>query len=163
MKTITAILIGIFLILSLSCKDKSTNPPVTENIIFSAYSTACLNPENSIFLKISTSDSLLYSFNDSLVIDYMVTTSCSDVSPFKLGYDLRPDTIILDISDTVISAANCLCSYRTHFDFLQLAGGSYYVSRIYSWREPDTTRPYNPNKFITYSDTAYLGKVIRSR
>ena len=160
MKSLHAFLLGVILLYCWSCKEKVTGPETTTPIVFAGFSTICLSHG---IQKISSVDSLVYTFTDSLVIDDAETTSCSKGYPFAPRYSVHLDTLTLTVADTLLASANCICAYNVHFSFSNLPDNNYYVIRIRSWIEPDPTAPSYPYKFVTYYDTTYLGDVSRKR
>ena len=161
MKIFNTILLGAILLYCSSCKEKSTAPETTADIVFSGYSTTCLSHGIS---KVSV-DSLVYSFTDSLVIDYLIEANCCPNSNrFILGYGINLDTLTIQIADTGRSECNCVCSYNTHFVFSNLSDDHYFVRRIHSWREYYPVGYSDPDygKYTVGYDTTYLGEVFRS-
>lgn len=143
------------LVFSFSCKDNSTGPNTGANVLFSGYSSKCLSNGLS---KVASSDSLSYSFVDSLVINYLIEANCCpDSDRFVLGYSINQDTLAIQIADTDQSTCKCVCSYNTHFVFLNLTGDHYYLNLIYSWRDY-----LQVGEYTTYYDTTSLGEVFQT-
>ena len=118
--------IGLVILLCLSCKDTSADLAERSPFAFSFQSSKCMN---TLSVASSNSDSLfLYSFTDTLVIDFSVVANCCpDSDRFSVAAIPGTDTIVVAVSDTAQSLCNCICPYMIHAEFANLPNDHYVV------------------------------------
>ncbi len=118
--TVGAIFIGAF-----SCKEKTTNPPAQPPITFSYESSSCLRglPKKSL-----ADSTFVYSFGDTLVLDFSVRANCCpDSNRFRVSWLLSGDTIVVAVADTAENLCRCWCPYMIHTEVAHLPNDHYVV------------------------------------
>ena len=132
---------------SLSCAKLTTDPGAS--ITFSARSSKCLTHNTP---GVNGLDSLfLYSFPDSLVLDFSVKANCCpDSNRFSISQTTGSDTIVVTVTDTAENGCRCVCPYMIHTSFESLPYDRYVVRcRLCASGDCD--------------DPIYLVEVVRSR
>ncbi len=117
-----------------SCStDNSTNPE-DETITFSAYQVGGCN--STPLAKIAENDSCFsYSFNDTLKVDFCVTANCCpDSQRFVTDYNIKSDTIFVEVVDTAARLCRCICNYTVHLDLVGLSNNQYFFNCNYDNR-----------------------------
>lgn len=99
-----------------SCDEKSVN--WESDTTFYYKSSKCMADYS---LSSSMDSSFVYSFEDSLVIDFSVRANCCpDSDRFDISYVIRADTIIIAVADTAQNLCYCTCPYTVHTVFQNL-------------------------------------------
>jgi hypothetical protein len=117
------IFLGLIFLSYFSCNEKSVNWEV--DTTFSYRSSKCMTAYS---LSSSMDSSFVYSFDDSLVIDFSVRANCCpDSDRFNVSYVFEEDTIINTVVDTAQNVCYCTCPYIIHEVFKNLPGNHYVV------------------------------------
>jgi hypothetical protein len=117
-----SILIGLFI----SCGDTSTN--IVKSMQTKFYQvTGCKNKAISKIVKNIESDTcFLYTFTDTLKIDFCIYGCCwPDSGRFDINYSIEGDTIHVSAKDTARGLTNCICPYKIHTEFMNLPNDHY--------------------------------------
>ena len=125
MSAITGVL-GIIVLLSFSCKEKSTGPTTQQPVLFSSRSSKCLSQG---FAKSSGLDSVFtYSFTDTLLIDFSaIANCCPDSDRFEISQEIGTDTLIVSVADTALHLCRCVCPYMIEVEFVGLPNDHYVI------------------------------------
>jgi hypothetical protein len=117
--------LGIVLPFFFSCNEKSVD--LKHDILFSYRFGSCITGENGENILIDSS--FVYSFTDSLVIDFSVPANCCpDSDRFDVIYNLlNEDTLVVSVADTAQNLCYCNCSYMIHAVFQELPDNHYVV------------------------------------
>ena len=120
------VIIGWLSLVHFSCGDKSTGPGSPAGVSFSWQSSKCIGGGSA---KVSGIDSLFaYSFKDSLVIDFSVTSNCCpDSNRFSVSTIAGTDTLAVVVADTAEHLCRCICTYMIHCSFGNLPEDRYVV------------------------------------
>lgn len=109
-----------------SCTEKTTNPDTQSTLTFSYKSSKCLLqglPKRGLFDSV-----FVYTFTDSLVIDFSVEANCCpDSDRFKVSWSTAGDTINVSVADTAQNGCRCDCPYMIHAAFGNLPDDHYVI------------------------------------
>jgi hypothetical protein len=109
----------------LSCNGQSVDQESQHPLSFSYRSSKCLSAYSHV---ISLDSSFVYSFVDSLVLDFSVRANCCpDSDRFAVTHVPSIDTLIISIVDTAQNLCYCTCRYLIHVQFKNLQGDHYVV------------------------------------
>ncbi len=116
--------VAVLCVCSLSCLRSTTDPGPSNT--FTARSSKCLS---QLSPRVNVLDSLFsYSFTDSLVLDFSVTTNCCpDSNRFTISQVTGTDTIVVTVTDTAENGCHCVCPYMIHARFDNLPHDRYIV------------------------------------
>ena len=116
------IAIGLF-----TCNGTSTEGDHVSAPSFSCQYSKCLTPGN--ILRHDRFDSVfVYSFTDSLSIDFSVIANCCpDSDRFSVSPLTGNDTIVVSVIDTAKADCRCGCLYMIHAEFSGLPNDQYVV------------------------------------
>ena len=117
--------IAVAIFSSVCCDDKTTNPTTQRSPAFSFKSSTCL----AVLVKGSLYDSIfVYSFADTLMIDFSVEANCCpDSNRFLVSCISTTDTIDVCVRDTAENGCRCICPYIIHAEIANLPGDLYVV------------------------------------
>ena len=138
---------AVLFLFSLSCAGSSTDPG--PSITFSAQSSKCVAHTSP---GVNRLDSLfIYSFTDSLTLDFSVTANCCpDSNRFLISQITGTDTLFITVADTTVQGCHCVCPYLIHARFDSLPFDRYIVRcRLCASGDCD--------------DPIYLEEVVRTR
>ncbi len=112
------------LFFSYSCSEDNPTKSKEKEIIFSAKQIKGCN--NSLS-KISEYDSCFtYNFEDTLKIDFCVFGNCCpDSNRFVTNYEIKNDTVFLNVADTAENNCKCMCNYIIHMELSNLSNNNY--------------------------------------
>ena len=114
-----------FIIYFISCSDDAPTK-TTEEINFIAYQIPGCN-SSWVLGKVSFVDScFMYSFNDTLKVDFCVPGNCCpDSNRFVTNYSINSDTIYVTVADTAANLCYCICNYIIHLEISGLPNDKY--------------------------------------
>lgn len=116
---------GTSILLLFLCNEKSFD--WKSDISFSYRSSKCITDANDE--NVFADSSFVYSFTDSLVIDFLVRANCCpDSNRFLTTFDKSiVDTLFISVTDTAQNLCYCTCRYMIHAVFQNLPGNHYVV------------------------------------
>lgn len=125
LKIISLMLIIFVLFYVFSCTTDNSTEPEDDTITFNSYQVGGCN--GSSLSKIAENDScFLYSFDDTLKVDFCVIANCCpDSQRFVADYNIKSDTIFVSVADTAAKLCRCVCNYTIHLDFNGLSEKQY--------------------------------------
>ncbi len=123
---IRTLMTALLALLLCSCKESSTNGPVTSAPTFIVRASHCLDPA---LARLSALDSsFVYSFVDTLIVDFAVQGNCCpDSGRFDVSHSLGGDTLVISVTDTADHLCRCICTYFIHAEISHLAKDHYVV------------------------------------
>ena len=113
------------MIYGLSCSKDSPTRSLEKEASFVSYQIGGCN-HNSLG-KASFDDScFVYSFDDTLKIDFCVVGNCCpDSNRFVADYKIKSDTLFVTVTDTSANLCHCNCNYTFHLEFSGLENDKY--------------------------------------
>ncbi len=146
-KLLTPATAGLLCLLLQACLRSTTDPGPAS--FFSARSSSCMaQPVGSVHALDSV---FIYSFKDSLVLDFSVIANCCpDSNRFSISQVTGTDTLVITVADTAMNLCRCVCPYLIHARFEGLPQDRYIV----------ICRICDEGNF---DDPLYLVEVVRTR
>lgn len=128
LKKLYYILILSFLI---SCAEKSTTESNNQESPKKLHQIdGCMS---NLLKSTASEDSIFnYAFDDSLIIDFCVSSNCCpENSRFNLSSDTQDNIISITIEDTAAHLCHCICPYFIHAEFTDLSLNQYIIACYY--------------------------------
>ncbi len=119
-------LLGILLLTFWSCRERGAGPVLRLQPSLSFETSQCVHTSLG---KGSLVDSVfVYSFTDSLVLDFSVVANCCpDSNRFAVIQIPNGDTLVVAVADTAGNLCHCVCLYFIHASIANLQADHYVV------------------------------------
>ena len=102
-----------------------TTEPVITNHSFTSYQVPGCN-RHTLSKSTNPDSCFVYSFEDTLKIDFCVTGNCCpDSNRFTTNYKIKSDTIFVKVKDIEEHICRCMCNYTIHLEFNNLEKDKY--------------------------------------